>query len=124
DPGWTVSVPHTVQRPGEARTWYVYTGPTARPSQIARRLPDGTVYSVQSTYNYQDNVTWSRDPVGRETTYTYAANGIDLLEVRNTTGGGNDLLATYSNHTASHLPQTMTDAAGQTTTTAYDGFGQ
>jgi hypothetical protein len=64
--GWTVSVPHTVQRLREARTWYVYTGSTARPSQIARRLPDGSVYSVQSTYNAQDNVTWSRDPVPRQ----------------------------------------------------------
>ncbi len=87
DPGWTVAVPHTVQRPGEARSWYLYTGATARPSRVVRRLPDGTVYDEQAAYNYQDHVTWTRDPVGRETTYTYAANGIDLLEVRNTTGG-------------------------------------
>lgn len=124
DPGWTVGVPHTVKRPGEARTWFIYTGSTARPSQVARKLPDGSVYSAQASYNAQDNVTWRRDPVGRETTYTYAANGIDLLQLRNTSMGLNDVLATYSNYTNGHRPQGMTDASGQTTTTIYNSFGQ
>ncbi|MGH9370515.1 MAG: cysteine peptidase family C39 domain-containing protein [Vicinamibacterales bacterium] len=54
DPGWTVSVPHSVQRPGEARTWYAYQGSTARPSRVARKLPDGSVYEVNATYNAQE----------------------------------------------------------------------
>ena len=124
DPGWTVSVPHSVQRPGEVRTWYTYQGTSARPAHVARKLPDGSVYDVRATYNYQDNMTWSRDPMGREGIYTYAANGIDLLEMRNTTGGRNDLLAAYSNYTAGHLPRITTDEAGQVTTTTYSTAGQ
>jgi RHS repeat-associated protein len=124
DPGWTVGVPHSIQRPAEARIWYSYIGSTARPSTVARRLPDGTVYRVDSSYNAQDNVTWRKDPVGRELTYTYDTNGIDLLEVRNTTGGRDDLLATYADYTAGHQPQTVTDAAGQVTHTTYNDAGQ
>jgi YD repeat-containing protein len=60
---------------------------------------------------------------GRQTTYTYAANGIDLLEIRQTTGGMNDLLGTYANCVV-HRPQVWTDASGQTTTHAYNGAGQ
>ena len=124
DPGWTVSVPMTVQKPLEARTWYDYVGSTARPSRVARKLPDGTTFNALATYNYQDNATSTTDPVGRTMTYTYAANGIDLLEVRNTTGGRNDLLAAYSNYTTGHLPRTMVDAAGQSTLMTYNPGGQ
>src|SRR5690606_29383482 len=55
--------------------------------------------------------------------YIYAPNGIDLLEVRQTRAGNNDLLfrATYN---AQHLPLTTTDAAGQTTTFTYNARGQ
>ena len=124
DPGWSVSVPHSIQRPGEARTWYDYTGVTARPSKTARKLPDGTVFEVNATYNAQDNVTWHRDPAGRELTLTYAPNGIDLQEIRNTTAGHNDRLASYADYTSGHLPQTVTDAAGQITRLTYNGAGQ
>ena len=43
--------------------------------------------------------------------------------MRQTTGGLNDLLATYANY-AQHRPQTVTDAAGQTTTLTYNAAGQ
>jgi YD repeat-containing protein len=64
------------------------------------------------------------DPLGRQTSYTYGPNGVQVLEVRQTTGGLNDLLASFANFTPALLPQTITDAAGQTTTVTYTAAGQ
>jgi RHS repeat-associated protein len=132
DPPDSVNFPRTVKRPGEAREWYAYTaawnptlmGERGAPSRVARRLADGTVQDTQTTYNALDQVTWRRDPAGRETTFTYADNGIDLLEVRNTSGGRNDLIARYAEYTAQHLPQSVTDAAAQSSTFTYNEAGQ
>ena len=120
----SVPVAHSVQRPGEARVWYAYPGQTGpdgigwsmTPSEEARVIDGGVTQRTQTVVNAQGQVTARTDAAGRETTYTYAANGIDLLEVRQTRPGGSDLLAQYANYTASHQPQTVTDAAGQTTT--------
>jgi YD repeat-containing protein len=49
-------------------------------------LDDGTSQVTEFTYNDQGQLTSAIDPLGRQTVYTYAANGIDLLEVRQTTG--------------------------------------
>lgn len=130
-----VTVPHSVKRPLERRVWYRYPGQATstrdesvgwwrQASETARVLDDGTVQRTQADYNSLGNVTSRTDPLGRETTYTYAANGLDVLEVRQTKPGGSDLLAQYANYTASHQPQTVTDAAGQTTTLTYNAAGQ
>jgi RHS repeat-associated protein len=127
-----VRVPHSVKRPLERRVWYAYAGQTgvddigtrAEPSVTARVLDDGTVQRTAAAYNDAGLVTSRTDPIGRQTTYTYATNGTDLLEVRQTRPGGSDLLAQYSSYTAGHQPQTVTDAAGQTTTLTYTAAGQ
>jgi RHS repeat-associated protein len=132
DPGWTVNVAHSRQRPGELREWYIhqwqaytdYLGPSAKVTLASSKLPDGTVYETRATFNDQQKVTSTIDPVGRQVTYVYASNGIDLLEERNTTAGINDLLVSYGNHTAGHQPQTITDAAGQVTQITYLPSGQ
>jgi len=54
----------------------------------------------------------------------YAANGIDLVETRQTSPGVTDLLGTFASYTALHQPQTVSDAAGQTTAVTYNAFGQ
>ena len=59
------------------------------------------------------------DPVGRTFSYIYAENGIDLLEIRQTRAGQNELLSKMT-YNAQHLPLTSTDAAGQTTTYTYN----
>jgi RHS repeat-associated protein len=130
----TASVPRSVKRPLEGRQWYVYPGePTLgsdmvgsfdQPLTTARVLDDGASQISQATYNAQGKVTSRTDPLGRETSYTYAANGIDLSEVRQTTGSLNDLLASYGGYNAQHLPATTTDAAGQSTTFTYNAAGQ
>ena len=65
----------------------------------------------------------SIDPLGRKFSFLYDTNGIDLLEVRQTRAGHNDLLfqATYNSE---HRPIATTDAAGQTTTYTYNARAQ
>jgi YD repeat-containing protein len=128
------AIPHSVKRPLETRIWYKYpdqlssnpssAGTGTEPSEIARVLEGGATQSTQITYNSKGMVTARTDPVGRQTTYVYDSNGIDLLEVRQTKPGGYDVLATYDDYTADHQPQTMTDAAGQTTAMTYNAVGQ
>jgi RHS repeat-associated protein len=128
----TVGVPHSIKRPLERRVWYAYpdqpgtesVGRTSQPSVVARVLDDGTVQRTAAAYNDAGQVTSRTDPIGRQTTYTYAPNGTDLLEVRQTTAGGSDLLAQYGHYTAGHQTQTVTDAAGQATTITYNAAGQ
>ncbi len=134
-PGGTsfaVPVPHSIKRPQERRVWYQYPGQASafylngysQPSQVARVLENGATQVTQATYNAKGRVTSRTDPLGRQTTYTYAANGIDLLEVRQVNGGAANLLATYANYNVLHLPGTTTDGAGQSTTIIYNAAGQ
>ncbi len=119
------------KKPLEARTWYHYgqtgvtfaEGPSRQPLRISRVLPDGAEVKTTFTYNDQGKVTKTIDPQGRETTQVYSADGLDLLEVRNTTAGANDLLATYT-YNPQRRPLTVTDAAGATTTMTYNAAGQ
>ncbi len=128
----TRNIPHSVKRPLESRIWYRYPNQTSaasategeQPAQIARVLDDGTTQLTQFTYNTGGMVTSRTDPVGRQTTYTYDTNGIDMLQVRQTKPGGSDLLATYGGYTTEHQPTTVNDAAGQTTATTYNVAGQ
>lgn len=125
-------IPHSIKRPLETRIWYRYpdqpsyqaAGTGTQPSEVARLLENGTTQKTLTSYNAKGMVTSKTDPLGRQTTYAYAANGLDLLEVRQVNGGGSDLLATYAGYNAQHLPATVTDGAGQTTTTTYNAAGQ
>jgi RHS repeat-associated protein len=126
----------SMKAPLESRVWYNYQGQaspdfvdpdfTALPSMTARLLDDGSTQLYQKTYDANGDVTQSIDPAGRETDYVYAGTpvfGLDLIEVTQKNGGNNEELfaATYN---TTHLPLTTTDAAGQTTTNSYNGFGQ
>lgn len=55
--------------------------------------------------------------------YVYATNDVDLIEVRQTRGNNNELLA-RATFDSRHLPLSITDAAGQTTRYGYNGRGQ
>jgi RHS repeat-associated protein len=82
-------------------------------------------------YNDQGNMTKMIEPAlsggspanGRTTMYGYAANGIDVTSVKKLVSGSEQTLMT-STYNAQHLPLTVTDAAGQTTTFTYNSFGQ
>ncbi|MCC7124014.1 MAG: RHS repeat protein [Acidobacteria bacterium] len=124
-----------MKQPLERRVWYRYAGhaPTTgrstsaagrSPVLTARVLDDGSSQITTATYSASDLVTSQTDAVGRTTTYAYATNGIDLLEMRQArTGGGTGLVQSYGSY-VNHRPGTVTDAAGQTTTTTYNTAGQ
>ncbi|HXC16280.1 MAG TPA: hypothetical protein VNV60_02450 [Holophagaceae bacterium] len=119
------------KKPLDHRTWYLYAGQsnaiemgtTATPSSELKILDDGTTQSRLRQLNALGRTTQETDPAGRITSYVYAGNGIDLLEVHNITGATDDLLAKYT-YNAQHRPLTATDASGQTTTFTYNTFGQ
>jgi len=77
---------------------------------------------VQYQYNAQGNLLKEIDPAGRVKTYTYAANGVDLIGVHQKTGSSSVALleASYTNH----LPTTVTDASGRDTVVTYNSAGQ
>jgi len=123
----------SVKEPLENRTWFYYQnerragfanqGMSAKPYLAARVLNDGTTQLYTTTYNSLGKVTQSVDPLKRSLSYTYDSTNINLLEVRQTTSGSNELLAKYT-YNAQHLPLTATDASGQTTHFNYNDKGQ
>jgi RHS repeat-associated protein len=131
--GSTTGIIASQKAPLENRVWYSYAGQsdtnhigtTPSPSQIARILDDSTTQLWQYQYNSIGKMTQSIDPVGRKMNYDYDSNNIDLLTVRQTTGGANELLRTLT-YNSLHEPLTDKDASGQTTQYFYraDGHGQ
>jgi len=126
---WARNLPHSIKGPLESRVWYAY-GNTARsagvypwPTAIGRVLDDGASRVTTMTYNAQGGMTSTIDPAGRQTTYAYATNGLDVLTVEQVRSGGTDIVQSYAGYT-NHLPGTVTDAAGQTTTMTYNAAGQ
>lgn len=100
----------------------VVNGASSEPSVIGRVLDNGTTQLQTFQYNAQGNVTRIIDPVGRTTTYTYAANGIDLLSVANTTSGTQVLeKRTYNSQ---HRPLTITSVNGQSSRYQYNSTGE
>jgi len=128
--GYSSPLLESMKTPLENRIWYGYgqgtsyaEGNSSQASLTARILDDGTNQSTQAVYNDQGKVTKSTDALGRILTYNYSSDGLDLLEIRNTTGTANELLSKYTYNTQ-HKPITVTDAAGQTTSFTYNLAGQ
>lgn len=130
--GGTMSFPESRKKAGETRIWYQYPyqpsgGPynfLALPSRTTRLLPNGSSQEVLATYTSAGRMDTSTDPMGRVTKYVYAEpDEEDLLEVRNITGGVSETLSKMT-YDGNHRPLTVTDAAGQVTTYAYNAFGQ
>jgi RHS repeat-associated protein len=117
--------------PLEGRVWYDYPGQTfgiiigsnTVPAHVGRVLDDGSTQLYTYACNGFGHVTNSIDPVGRTFSYTYDTNGIDLLEVRQTRGVNNDLIA-KATYNSRHLPLTATDSSGQIVRYSYNARGQ
>lgn len=131
DPTKTSGILESTKEALEGRVWYDYVGqnnPTFvgannRPIHVGRVLDDGTTQLYTYAYDAFGHVTRTVDPVGRTFTYLYANNGIDLLEVRQTRAGSNELLSRMT-YNAQHLPLTTVGADGQTNTSTYNARGQ
>jgi RHS repeat-associated protein len=127
----TAGILESVKEPLENRVWYAYAGQPNSiivgsnnlPTYVGRVLDDGSTQLTTYEYNGFGKMTKMIDPVGRTFSYVYSTNGIDLLEVRQTRAGNNELLS-RTTYNAQHLPLTMTDAAGQMTTNTYNARGQ
>jgi RHS repeat-associated protein len=129
-------VPHSIKKPLESRVWYRYPGQgsssshslqnatTIEPAKIGRVLEGGASQVTSKTYNSKGMITSQIDPVGRQTNYTYATNGLDLLTVEQVRSGGTDVIQSYSDYASQHLPGTITDAASQDTDITYNSAGQ
>ena len=129
-----VGILESTKAPLEGRVWYDYVGQTtsngsivvgttSKPAHIGRVLDDGSTQLYSREYNDFGNITTAVDPVGRTFSYTYAPNGIDLLETRQTRAGQSELLHQLT-YNGQHQPLTSTDAAGQTTSFTYNTRGQ
>ncbi len=130
----TSGILESVKEPLEGRVWYDYAdqttpngsrvvGSTNNPTHVGRVLDDGSTQLYTYEYNDFGNIIKEVDPVGRTFSYIYAANGIDLLEIRQTRAGQNQLLSQMT-YNPQHLPLTSRDAAGQMTTFTYNARGQ
>lgn len=123
-------VKHSEKKPLESRVWYGqaheavagWAGPSGQPAKIGRVLDDGSSQIYRYEYNSKGHKTRVTDPMGRETRYTYATNGIDLLKAEQKNGSGWDTLETRT-YNSVHQPLTITDTAGQTTTYTYNSNG-
>lgn len=120
--------------PLENRVWYNYPGQAShdaatlpgileRPSKVGRVLDDGSTQIREYEYNRHGNLTRTVDPVGRTMSFIYDSNQVDLIEVRQTTGGTAETLARLV-YNAQHRPTLIQDAAGQFTTNTYNVRGQ
>jgi RHS repeat-associated protein len=121
----------SIKEPLEGRVWRDYAGQgspelvgnTSLPAHVGRVLDDGSTQLSSYSYDGFGHPTTIVDPVGRTFSYVYDTNGIDLLEVRMTRAGQNELLATMT-YNSQHLPLMRVDAAGQTNSYTYNARGQ
>lgn len=128
----TAGILESTKEPLEGRVWYSYAGQPPpyytvgdnnRPIRVGRILDDGSTQLYAYAYDDFGHVTQTIDPIGRTMSYIYSTNGVDLLEVRQTREGRNELLSITS-YNEQHLPLAQTDAAGQVTTNTYNPRGQ
>lgn len=131
--GTTAPLLESIKEPLENRVWYKYDGQpesifanqgmSAKPSLIGRILEDGSTQLTKFYYNELGADTLVIDPVGRQLSYKYDNNKIDLLEIRQTKNNASELLAKYI-YNSQHLPVTAIDVSGLTTSYTYNTMGQ
>jgi len=147
----TGRAPESIKPPLENRVWYNYPnqpiicgpdgngpcpvagGTLDRPSAAGRVLVDGPTQQQVSTATYNTcptnpitcfgKPTSLTDPLGRMTTFTYAANNINLLAVQQNAASGAKTIASFTYNTK-HEPVTYTGADGQVWHYAYNSAGQ
>jgi RHS repeat-associated protein len=99
------------------------TATTGYASFYSRSYRSGTAQLTENEYNSTGNLTKSIDPMRRTFSYTYAGNGVDLLEARETQGTDNYLLGHWE-YNAYHQPIVYIDGSAQRTEITYNSSGQ
>ncbi|MBK9774260.1 MAG: hypothetical protein IPP57_26145 [Candidatus Obscuribacter sp.] len=99
------------------------TGGTGTTTLAFGSIRNGSVQLSENQYNSAGNLTEAIDPVGRKFSYSFASNGIDLEEIRETQGTDNYLLGHWD-YNSQHLPTTYIDGSAQTTQYTYNSVGQ
>lgn len=130
------AVPKSIKMPLESEVVYSYEGErpfgtsslrivglSNKPIEIKRLLDNNNQQTSTFEYNRTGNITKSIDPIGRTMSYFYSADGIDLLEVRETKGGNNFLIGKWQ-YDNKHLPTTYIDGSGRKTQYTYRSDGQ
>jgi RHS repeat-associated protein len=123
----------SVKHPLENRVWFGYPDENGsfilgaqsinRPSAVGRVLDDGTTQIRAYQYNALGRVVNYTDPVGRNFTYYYFDNNVDLDEI-DMTRDGNDEILEFIDYNSQHEPIDITYASGQTTYYNYNVRGQ
>ncbi len=124
----------SVKYPLENRIWFNYVGQPFstdagiydKPTAAGRVLDDGSTQLRQFSYDAAGffNLTQAIDPLGRTTSFAYAANHVDLATVSQTTAPGIQTPVAQFTYNSHHRPLLYTDAAGETTSYAYNAAGQ
>jgi RHS repeat-associated protein len=91
------------------------------PNAITRTLEGGVTQAYQFQHNERGNVTRFTDPAGRQFSYRYASNQVDVLEIQN--DKANEVVARFT-YNSQHEPLTYTDGANQSTSFTYNPQGQ
>lgn len=105
----------------EPQVWAAGTSGTE--TFVFSSIRNGTVQLTENQYNSVGNITQTIDPVGRKFSYSYAGNGIDLEEKRETQGTDNYLMGHWD-YNGQHLPTYYIDGSAQTTEYTYNAVGQ
>lgn len=120
------------------REWYNYKdqpnagtiGISSQPTLRIRRIKDENGNPADEIHRYEYNAngypTRVVDPLGREVTSEYDANGIDIVAIRRKRGETFETLSTITGYGyySPHRPRYVTDAAGQTTELRWNNRGQ
>lgn len=130
------AIPVSMKRPLQEEVDYTYEGAISQSTGGGSHNYSGSSNQPETTtqgdqqfkadYNLLGNVISSTEPSSagsRVTKFSYAGNGVDLLEVRRMNGGQEDLLAKMVYNQA-HLPREVFDAAGAKTEYTYNEHGQ
>ena len=95
-------------------------GTINKPISVSRSTSGGT-QTWTNAYNSIGKLTNAVDPIGRNFTFTYGSNLIDLDQVTETQGNDNKSLGLWT-YNSYHNPTTFVDASGQTTSYTYNGY--
>ena len=135
----TSGILESIKRPLENRVYFFYPNERGvsyssnislrKPSVITRVVedppnPSNTTQQYFINYNALGHITQITDPIGRQTTYDYAPNNIDLIKVHQTSPGIDETLAQFGSYSSIHRPATYADASLQVYNLQWNAYGQ